>query len=287
MKKCDQCGKEPALIHLEGVGDFCLSCHNKRMAELNGIDPTTFVYPRKAAFTDKDGDLHFFCLSHMFFGSMIQWKANEEGGDYEIIMYADADESPEHQVNDFYQKIADTLWNRTMSKLESPWGATNMLKDHGNIDITFSPEREEVSLVIDGKPISLEELGKMLETYEGFTMQYQIRDKGEDVVKEKELLVPVEFTKEALLKELKEVIYTFSEANRIDEVQFVSYERVPDLSDRIFSLIDKLKYWYKNGSREDAASCGEEMIQVLQKVETDDDWFPEYEIGLVKKLIHS
>ena len=162
-----------------------------------------------------------------------------------------------------------------------------MLKDHGNIDITFSPEKEEVSLVIDGKPISLEELGKMLETYEGFTMQYQIRDKGEDVVKEKELLVPVEFTKEALLKELKEVIYTFSEANRIDEVQFVSCERVPDLSDRIFSLIDKLKYWYKNGSREDAASCGEEMIQVLQKVETDDDWFPEYEIGLVKKLIHS
>ena len=48
-----------------------------------------------------------------------------------------------------------------------------------------------VSFVIDGRPVSLEELGKMLASYEGWTLQYQIREKSEPIVKEEEELVPV------------------------------------------------------------------------------------------------
>ena len=45
--------------------------------------------------------------------------------------------------------------------------------------------------MIDGNPVSLEELGEMLASYEGWTLQYQIREKSEPIVKEYEELVPV------------------------------------------------------------------------------------------------
>ena len=71
--KCDICGKDPALIHIKDVGNFCLDCHNERMAAMCGLDHDLFQYPRDVAVTDKDGEWHYFQLSHMYFGSMIRW----------------------------------------------------------------------------------------------------------------------------------------------------------------------------------------------------------------------
>lgn len=189
--KCDFCGREPAIIHIEGIGDFCLDCHNERMATLCGLDHDPFVYPRNIAVTDKDGEWHHFNLSHMYFGSMIRWQADENEGDYEIIMRGSVDEPASDQISRFHRKIADTLWNRTLAVADSSWGKSVSLEDHGNIDIRYSTEEKKVSFVIDGKTYSLEKFGKMLEAYEGWTLQYQMREKSEDIVKENECLVPV------------------------------------------------------------------------------------------------
>ena len=287
MDLCDICKIEPAVIYVKGEGHFCLGCHNRKMAAQNGVDDAAFRYPAEASFTDKDGSLHFFHLTHMYIGSKIRWQAEEVGGDYEIVTLEEANESPQAQIGRFFQKIADTLWNRTMSEYHTPLGTVHSLEEHGNIDIRYSTEKGEVCFVIDGRQVSLEELGRMLETYEGFTLQYQIRDKSEDVVKEEELLMPLEFTKETLLTELRRAIYSYSDSRQIDDIQFVSYRRVPGLTDRICEIIDKLEYWYNHGSKEEAISCAEEMIDILnEEVETDDDMFPEYEIGLIEDFIN-
>ncbi len=44
-------------------------------------------------------------------------------------------------------------------------------------------------LVIDGKKYSPEAFCRLLETYEGWTLQYQIRDSREDRLKENEYLM--------------------------------------------------------------------------------------------------
>ena len=189
--KCDICGKEPALIHIEGVGNFCLDCHNNRMAAKCGLDHDPFDYPRDVAVTDKDGELHHVRLSHMYFGPMIRWQANEQNGSYEIVERGSVDEPAALQIARFHKKIVDSVWNRTLSVTKTAWGEHVSLEDHGNIDIRYSSDDAGLSFVIDGKPVSLEELGEMLESYEGWTLQYQIREKSEPIVKEDEELVSV------------------------------------------------------------------------------------------------
>lgn len=283
---CDICGKKSAMIHIEGEGNFCLDCHNERMSSRFGMDKNSFNYPAEAAFTDKDGNLHFFRLTHMFLGNMIRWQAVECGGCYEVVMLASIGDSVVGQISGFYRKISDTLWNRTLEEGSSEWETGEALKDHGNIDIQYSADTEEVSFVIDGKQFSLKEFGRMLESYAGWTLQYQVRDKSEERVKENEFLMPVELTREALLGELRQAIFTFSDSKDIDHVQFVSYENTDKLFDAIVRVTDKLELLCSKGPLEEAVKVGEEMIGILEETETDDDFFPEYEISMIEQIIY-
>lgn len=283
---CDICHEKPAMIHMEGVGNFCLDCHNDRMANCFGLNNDSFKYPDEAMFTDKEGNLHSFRLSHMFFGSMIRWQAIENDGEYEINMNASAKDSLRAQISKFYRKIADTLWNKSLTEIPSAWGPIQSLEDHGNIDIQCSSSTDEVYLVIDGKRYSLEEFGKLLKSYEGWTLQYQIREKSEDRLREEEYLMPVELTRETLIYELKRAIFSFSEAKDIEDDQFVSYKNTSHLFYAIVNVIDKYEYYYNRVSLEEAVEVGEEMLEILRAIETDDDSFPEYLISLIEDIIY-
>ena len=283
---CGMCHEKPAMIHLKGEGDFCLDCHKKRMSYKLGLDDDHFEYPDEVMFTDKEGNLHSFHLSHIILGTVVRWMAFENGGEYEIIMRTSVEESFPTQISSFYRKIADTLWNKSLTETSSAWGPDRSLEDHGNIDIQYSSETDEVYFVIDGKRYSLEEFGELLEPYEGWTLQYQIREKSEDRVKEKEYMMPVELTRETLIYELKHAIYSFSDSKDIEDDQFVSYKNTGYLFDAIVKVIDKFEYYYNRVTREEAVEVGEEMIEILQAIETDDDSFPEVEISLIENIIY-
>ena len=156
---CDICGEKPVMIHIEGEGDFCLDCHNERMSSQFRMDKNSFNYPAEAAFTDKDGKLHFFLLTHMFLGSMIHRQAVESGGGYEVVMLASVGDSVVGQISRFYRKISDTLWNRTLEVDTSEWRTGEALKNHGNIDIEYSAETAELVLL---QVISAGNLGTVL-----------------------------------------------------------------------------------------------------------------------------
>ena len=177
----------------------------------------------------------------MFLGNMIRWQAVESGGGYEVVMLASVGDSVVGQISRFYRKISDTLWNRTQEEGSSEWGTGEALRNHGNIDIQYSAESEEVTFVIDGKQFSLKEFGRMMESYAGWTLQYQVRDKSEERVRENEFLMPVELTRKALLSELRQAIFTFDDSKDIDHVQFVSYENTDKLFDAIVRVTDKLE----------------------------------------------
>lgn len=88
------------------------------MAALCGLDQDPFEYPKGIAVSDKDDELHYFRLSHMYFGSMIRWQADEQNGDYEIIEHGSVDEPASLQNARFHRKIVKSVWNRTLSVSE-------------------------------------------------------------------------------------------------------------------------------------------------------------------------
>ena len=137
--------------------------------------------------------------------------------------------------------------------------------------------------MIDGKPFSLQELGDLLEGYEGWTMQFQMRDRTEPIVKENEFLLPVELTNEALLSELSHAIWSFSEDD--GDVPFISYKNTSNLSEAVFGIIKKLEVMAHNYPPEMTIETGKAMIALLEAVETDDDFFPNYEIDMIGELI--
>lgn len=282
---CDCCHKQPAQIYVKGEGKYCVDCYNSTFADLYNWDNDAFQYTRDIAVTDKAGDLHYFHLSHLFFGNMVRWEAVEHGGSYEIVMRGTQITPAKVQIQEFHRKIAETLWNRTTEKNDTSLPEYS-LKDHGNIDIRYSEEENGIIFVIDGRKFSPAEFSSMLEEYEGWTIQYQIRDKGRDILKEKEMLIPVEMTKKALVSELESAIFSFSKSKYIDDIQFVSYKNTSSLFDYIIRVIDKLEYMWEDGRREEAEETGKEMIRILQAVETDDDQFPEYEISLIENIIY-
>ena len=321
---CTVCKSAPALIHIKGMGEFCRNCFRKRMAARSGPDAEEYDYPENAAFTDKDGSLHRFCLDHMFIGSRVRWDAVETGGAYEIGMYAHRDDTPADQIGRFFGKILDTLWNRTLEQTEqieqaeqtekitspakpaqpapealpgetsanaaggvSGRAAKYFLANHGNIDIHHDAEgKQAVYFVIDGKPVSLEELGEMLSIYEGWTLQYQIRERGDDRVREDEILIPVEITKKALIRELNRAIKTYNSAGQHEKNAYIPFGKVPDLELDIERVIQKLAYMCSSRSIEEAVDTGEEMISILRNVESEEEWFPETMIELIEKTIY-
>ena len=306
---CSICKSNPALIHIDGVGDFCQNCFNKRMAARYGLDAEAYDYPEIAAFTDKDGNLHRFRLSHMFFGTRVRWDAAEIGGAYEIGMYAHRDDTPADQIGRFFAKVSEVLWNRTFEQAEqiapetipgeavenaaenaaadvSGRSGKRILADHGNIDIRYAEGESCVSFVIDGQPVSLEELGEMLSGYEGWTLQYQIRDQGEDRVREDQVLIPVEITKKALIRELNQVIQTYGEADQHEKNVYVPFGKVPNLELEMERVIQKLGYMCSSRSMEEAVDTGEEMIRFLRNVYSEEEWFPETMIRLIEKTIY-
>ena len=69
-------------------------------------------------------------------------------------------------------------------------------------------------------------------------------------------------------------------------MQFVSYENTDKLFDAIVRVTDKLELLCSKGPLEEAVKVGEEMIGILEETETDDDFFPEYEISMIEQIIY-
>ena len=112
MEYCDRCKKKIAMMYISGKTKLCLDCYNQWMAEVYGLDADSFQYPKNIAVTDRQGDLHFFNLHHIFFGSMVHWDADEENGDYHVEMDAPSEEPADRQLHNFHKKIAEKLWKR-------------------------------------------------------------------------------------------------------------------------------------------------------------------------------
>ena len=284
---CDCCKKEESVIQISGVGHFCMKCHNDRMLK-HFEKQDDFNYQETIYIYEKNGNVHQFELNHLILGAIVSWEANETGGGYHVKEISHIDDDTGVVINRFYQKIITAVRSKTIEKRGTEHRIDNLLlrneqfyslANKGTISIEDN-RHGDIVFRIDGEVFTPDEMAKMLGSYAGFSMQYQIHDATDPVLAEDELLMPVKVGKKQLTEDLLENINRYS-----DGENFISYKDVFNFEEAVGSIIDRLELLYNSFRRDEAKEIGEELIHILQNIETDDDWFPENEVDIIRNII--
>ena len=291
---CDICKKEPVRIHIEGQGNYCLN---------------TFQYPDTMAVREPNGNLHIFRIEHMIMGDTVCWDAFGQNSIYHFREISDIESNGAATAQRFFRKIVEGVCTKSLCEFEHR--ADNLLyrdgkyislRDKGTINIIEDEDRGyRVGFEIDGIKFSGEDLEKLLGGFSGFSLQYQIHDASDPVLKEDEYLVPVYITKTSLIDELNTAINIYSdrgfvsykEAFKFDEVFFKIIDKLEILAhseafkfdEVFFKIIDKLEILAHSEKRDEALEAGREMVRIMKSIETDDDYFPLYDIERICKTV--
>ena len=107
-------------------------------------------------------------------------KDNAPGYQFNSLSSFDADPAVAEQA--FIKKIRKGLNQRHLKKAGPEWeiGDRGILRGRIEWNNDFSDTDLERVFVIDGKRITIEEFGRMLESYEGWRFQFRILDPSEN-----------------------------------------------------------------------------------------------------------
>lgn len=92
--------------------------------------------------------------------------------------------------------------------------------------------------------------------------------------------LPVRITEDLLLEELENLIITVSGGRN-----FISYRNVNAFDIGFFAIYEKLKLYCQSNLPGAGKRLGMKLIRRLEKLETDDDTFPEYRIAMLRDLL--
>lgn len=273
--KCDQCHNHEAVIHIDNSG-LCLVCHNKAMEGLLGVE-LTHDFSSKIAVLDVEDVLHQFEISNMLLPGFSIWRAVEVDGDYQFEVLTAPENNQMEAVEHLHHKIIEGLSYKSMKRSSSKHKISNAininnaqysLKSVGTCRLEYS-EDEPISLVIDGQQVSFNEFGYALTSFEGFTMDFQIRDSTEDVLGRDMLLKPIRINAEDLYRRFEMTLAWFVEND------FLSYKRESACFEAVVEIIKDLELYYNSGYRVESAEVALKMKNRLKALNHDTDCFPE------------
>ena len=188
--KCDKCKSKEASIHVTNGGGFCLDCHNDYMAELLGVSKTD-NFSKIILANDVDGIMHRFEISNRIMPGFSVWKAEEMDGGYQFEILVKSEENQAVAIKHLHQKILTGLAYKTLRHMSDRFFIDNAihigkeqygLNSVGTCRIQDAEEENTVCLIIDGKTIPLQNFGQALTAFEGFNMDFQIRDRSEEAL---------------------------------------------------------------------------------------------------------
>ena len=243
---------------------------------------------------DVDGSEHFFMITSKQFGGMMSFggmevhrltKAgkiakNNSDTDYEVLhlrtLYTDSD--PEQVrlsgILEIMEKITATLQNPSITD--------GHLRDTGTIIPVYVTGSEisgsvdgEYGLMIDGKLYSGDDLVRMLQGYERFQIQFQIKDPNDDVLRGNEYLMPVCLGEKQLVDDTLELLRLFTK-----DGEFISDHDQENFSYLFEWVAKKLKLYHESNPRGYGKLAGMGMIKVLEMYEGTD-----WEVQLVREII--
>ena len=130
-------------------------------------------FPLRQAFTDCSGQTRRFVISYFRVSHGFGVQAEEEGKEGQGFFFREFDAtSPYLALGRLRGKIDKLLATRHIEQREPG----NFQATHRTLRGRISYAAGEVAFVIDGQPLTLQQFGKMVETFEGFEFRLDIRD---------------------------------------------------------------------------------------------------------------
>lgn len=280
--KCYFCENE-STIFLEGVGGLCLSCYNKWMMDLQGLDEENFNrHLRSFTIQDVEGKEHVFDLTYRVFGGRTIWTAKEQKGEYLFEEISLSYEQQDFAIRTLMNKTIQGVGCPTLHAYDDTYPVANALQREGkqySLNSTgvlrIESDGSHTRFVIDGQPVSPEDLLRMLSTFEGFNILYQAEDVSGQVLPEKSALQVVTVDFENIYRDFEEALLTCLKND------FVSYKIEFEVMYALSYPIDKWAFAANHGDRNEAKACAQRMKERLLSLGTDSDDFP---ITLIKQI---
>lgn len=192
---CERCCKlVPAhdLTHFTtkaGALLLCTQCFNTEVAQLSGIEDFDNHPLEPVSIAAADGVVHQFHLRTRLLGAIVtleayELKENEPSG-YQFQLVGKPEEDRFVQLGRLVNRIRRTLATQYLEDGRAGFQIKDM-QVKGAIEADMSDEGDlwgshMPMLVIDGRDVSWEELGRMLMTFEGFQFKLEIVDKSDDL----------------------------------------------------------------------------------------------------------
>lgn len=177
--RCQQPLRPQETISVANVGLRCYRCFNEETAAMMGVDfDNTPLQP--ITISDGDGMDHTFEFRSMLVGTGHALYARErlpEGHDgYEFSVLGDFEAGVWELFNLLYDLIRRELAIRHVELGELGWRITDANRLVGRI--AWDPDRggEVPLLIIDGRPFTWDQVGRMLMAFEGFTLRAAVDD---------------------------------------------------------------------------------------------------------------
>ena len=284
---CKKCKSNEATIHVENVGDFCLNCHNDDMAKLLKVKKTT-DFSNSISVYDADGIIHWYDISNMHMPSFSVWKAQETGGDYQFEVLVKPEQNQVLAIEHLHQKILTGMGYKTLEHISDKFFINNAIRidkeqyslnSVGTLRIENAEDDHTACLIIDGKNIPLYDFGRALTEFEGFNMDFHIRDLSEEVLGKDMVLRPTSINSEVIMEHFEKTLGWFLVGD------FLSYKQESACEEALFERIAELELLWRYGKREEAVEVGKKMKNRLMSIDNNTDDFPNYLLEMIDQVI--
>ena len=169
------------LLSGEVPKNLCLPCYNLQAAERMGLPWYDEPRPEPETFLDAAGESHTFCfLGRLCPSGYVVDAVEVVGGEpsgYQFAAFGPLVGTTYVAIAELRQRIRNALAYRSLEPGREEAQIPNGRPVYARID--YDSTSEGPAVVIDGQTFGWEEFGRMLQTYEGWQLRLEIRDRTE------------------------------------------------------------------------------------------------------------
>lgn len=186
MNKCEHCKSNEVKVHFTRDTDssyLCMDCYNKMMGEELGVE----LEPLIESFSVKDYQgirRTFFVERQITPGGICLEAAENLAFGYKFAVHGEFTSNQTELVNKLMAKTRKGVAKQQVESNVFPNGQVYHTMIHNQFTgiIEYDGHSNESPLVlIDGKPFTWEQIGKMVLVYEGFQIKLAMYDATEDL----------------------------------------------------------------------------------------------------------
>jgi hypothetical protein len=191
MMHCESCGREVPAYDIVNCGSvehgyrqLCNQCFNTEVASAQGLESFENRRFDPIVMSDCAGEEHEFHFRTRLLGAVVAMDAFEvkrgQPAGYQFQIVDDSDVELISLLGRLIERMRRSLSVKDLVQSDQRLQIADQTV-RGRIEWDESKDGRIPLLVIDGRDVSWEELGRMLMTFEGWQFRMEIRDRSEEV----------------------------------------------------------------------------------------------------------